>query len=514
MSGMKDSFPIILGLIAIGVIIGVVFTTGFNIDNKGFAGKTESSTIYTEVSQEEETPVSVSNFNPGTMFVDVVKRVRPAIVTIYTTKNIKVPNNPWHEFFREFGFRGDRGNNRGGQNEREYQQNGLGSGIIINSDGHILTNHHVIKDVDELKVKLIDGREADAEVLGTDPNTEVALIKIDMDDLTSANLGNSDYLEIGEWVIAIGSPLELTSTVTAGIVSALSRDIPIIRNQNQTNMGIDNFIQTDAAINPGNSGGALVNLRGEVIGINTAIATPTGNYIGYGFAVPINIAKNVINDIVKYGEVRRGYLGVYIENMDVVKAKGVGLDKPRGVLVTSVIEDKAADKAGLEAGDVVLEVQGIKVNKVNELQAKVASYDPGDKIEIVVWRNGKEQTIEVTLEGMDGSAEVASDNIVQEEKKIEKVGIQVRDLSSNQLDQLDLNYGIRVQSVERNSKAFRAGLNQNEVIYEIDGKNVESVDDFEDYLQEVDSGDVVKLKIRRLDNSGNPFDRLIFMEIP
>jgi serine protease Do len=512
MSGMKNSFPIILGLIAIGVIVGIVFTTGFNVDNKGFADKNETSTIYTEVSQQDETPVTVSNFNPGTMFVDVVKRVRPAIVTIYTTKNVKVPNDPFHDLFKQFGFRGRGG--QGGGGEGEYQQNGLGSGIIINSDGHILTNHHVIKDVDELKVKLIDGREADAEVLGTDPNTEVALIKIDLDDLPSANLGNSDNLEIGEWVIAIGSPLRLTSTVTAGIVSALSRDIPIINSQDLQGRGIDNFIQTDAAINPGNSGGALVNLKGEVIGINTAIATPTGNYIGYGFAVPINTAKNVIDDIINYGEVRRGYLGVYIEPMDVIKAKGVGLDKPRGVLVTSVINDKAAYKAGLEAGDVILKVAGLEVNKVNELQAKVASYNPGEEIEILIWRNGSEKTMDVVLEGMDGPEEVATENKIQEEKKLDKVGIQVKDLSSNQLDQLDLDYGIRIQSVERNSKASNAGLNQNEVIYEIDGKNVGSVNDFEDYLQDMDSGDVVKLKVRRLDNSGNPFDRLIFMEIP
>jgi len=511
MSGMKDSFPIILGLVAIGIIIGVVFTTGFNVDNKGFADKSETSTIYKEISQEDETPVAVSNFNPGTMFVDVVKEVRPAIVTIYTTKNVKVPNNPWHQFFREFGLQNPGGNEGG---EREYQQNGLGSGIIINSDGHILTNHHVIRDVDELKVKLIDGREADAEVLGTDPNTEVALIKIDLDDLPSVNLGNSDNLEIGEWVIAIGSPLELTSTVTAGIVSALSRDIPIIREQNRTNTGIDNYIQTDAAINPGNSGGALVNLRGEVIGINTAIASKTGSYIGYGFAVPINTAKNVIDDIVNYGEVRRGYLGVFIDNMDVVKAKGVGLDKPRGVLINSVMKDKAAFKAGLEAGDVILKVQGVEVNQVNELQAKVAEYDPGEEIEIVVWRNEKEKTFEVTLEGMDDSGEVTVDDKKQEEKKLEKIGMQVKDLSSNQLDQLDLDSGIRIQSIERNSKASRAGLNQNEVIYDIDGKNVESVSDFTDHLEDMDSGEVVKLKVRRLDQNGNPFDRLVFMEIP
>ncbi|MCK5032570.1 MAG: Do family serine endopeptidase [Calditrichia bacterium] len=509
MSGIKDSFPVVLGLIAIGVIVGVVFTTGFNIDNKGFADKTESATIYSEVSQVEETSVTTSNFNPGTMFVDVVKRVRPAIVTIYTTKNVKIPNNPFHDFFRQFRNRGD---NRGDEGEREFQENGLGSGIIISSDGHILTNHHVIKDMDELKIKLIDGREADAEVLGTDPSTEVALIKIDLDDLASVNLGNSENLEIGEWVIAIGSPLELTSTVTAGIVSALSRDIPIIRNQTPT--GIDNFIQTDAAINPGNSGGALVNLRGEVIGINTAIASKTGSYIGYGFAIPINIAKNVINDIINYGEVRRGYLGVYIENMDVVKAKGVGLEKPRGVLISSVIEDKAADNAGLEAGDVILKVVGLEVNKVNELQAKVASYDPGDEIDLVIWRDGRELTIEVELQGIDGTMTSTPANKKQEEKKFEKVGIQVRDLTSAQLNQMNLEYGIRVQSVERNSKASRAGLGPNEVIYEIDGKNVESVEDFEDYLQQFDSGDVVKLKVRRKDRSENFLDRLLFMEIP
>ena len=168
----------------------------------------------------------------------------------------------------------------------------------------------------------------------------------------------------------------------------------------------------------------------------------------------------------------------------------------------------------MEAGDVILKVEGLEVNKVNELQTKVASYDPGDEIEVVIWRNGSEKTMDVVLEGMDGSVEVASENVKQEEKKLDKVGIQVRDLSSNQLDQLDLEYGIRVQSVTRNSKAFKAGLNQNEVIYEIDGKNVESVNNFEDYLQDMDSGDVVKLKVRRMDNSGNPFDRLLFMEIP
>lgn len=508
MSNARNSIPVILGLIAIGVIIGVVFTTGFNIDNKGIAEKTASAKLYTEASQVEPVLTNAS-FSPGKMFVDVVKKVRPAVVTIYTTKNVKISNNPWHQFFREFGFRDD---SRG--REQEFQQNGLGSGIIVNTDGYILTNHHVIKDVDELRVKLIDGRETDAEIVGSDPNTEVALIKIDLDDLVSVELGNSENVEIGEWVIAIGSPLELTSTVTAGIVSALSRDIPIIQQQNQTRYGIDNYIQTDAAINPGNSGGALVNMNGEVIGINTAIATPTGNYIGYGFAIPINIAKNVMDDFIEYGEVRRGYLGVAIDNMDAIKAKGVGLDKPRGVMIISVMEGKAADKAGIEAGDVILKVEGLEVNRVNELQTKVASYDPGKEIEVVIWRDGKEKTIDVVLESIEGAVASSSTTAQPEERKLEKVGLQVQDLNSNQLSRFDLDNGILVQSVERNSKAARAGINRNEVIYEIDGSTIKSVSDFEDYLNDYDSGDVVKLKVRRRDSGNDYFDRLLFMEIP
>ncbi len=508
MSNIKNGLPVIFGLIAIGAIIGVVFTTGFNIDNRSNAGEADSEKLYSEVSQVDETE-TVTNFNPGKMFVNVVKNVRPAIVTIYTTKSVKASDNPWHRFFREFG--GPEGREREGT---ERIQNGLGSGIIVNEDGHILTNNHVINDVDELRVKLVDGREADAEVIGSDPNTEIALIKIDLDDLKSVNLGNSDDVEIGEWVLAIGSPLALNSTVTAGIVSALSRDVPIIRSQNNTSTGIDNYIQTDAAINPGNSGGALVNMKGDVIGVNTAIATPTGNYVGYGFAVPINIAKNVIDDFIKYGEVRRGYLGVYIENMDAIKAKGVGLDKPIGVLVTSVIAGKAADKAGLIVGDVVLEVEGLAVNLVNELQAKVASYDPGEEIEITIWRDEQERKIDVILENIDGDITAVPDRKEPEEKKFEKVGLKVRDLNSNQLSEIGLENGILVQSVERNSKAGRAGLNRNEIIYEVEGEAIDSVDEFEDILGKYESGEVIRLKIRRNGTEDNYFDRLLFMEIP
>jgi len=313
MSNFRSSWPMLLGFIAVGAIIGVVLTSGFNFDSKSYADKGDNLTIYTETSVENEsTPVQESlnmgNYNPNQVFVNAVKKVKPSIVTIYTTttKSVRVPDNPWHRFFRDFGIEDE---NQG--RDREYQQNGLGSGIIISKDGYILTNNHVIQDVDELLIKLLDDREFPAEVIGTDPLTEIALIKVDANDLVPATLGNSEKLEIGEWVLAIGSPLRLNFTVTAGIVSALGRDINIIGEGD--GYQIENFIQTDAAINPGNSGGALVNYHGEVIGVNTAIASQTGSYIGYGFAVPINLAKKVVDDFINYGEIRRGYIGVRIE---------------------------------------------------------------------------------------------------------------------------------------------------------------------------------------------------------
>jgi len=381
MANFRNSIPVILGFIAIGVIIGIVLTTGFNLDTKSLADNKPAEKIYEE-GESATNPQNNMSFTPQKGFVEVVKKVKPAIVTIYTTKNVKVPANPWHRFFRGFGFEDVPEGE-----EREMPQTGLGSGIIVSEDGYILTNHHVIKDVDELRIQLYDSEEYPAEVIGTDPETEVALIKIDKSGLTKAILGNSDDVQVGEWVLAIGSPLELNFTVTAGIVSALSRDINII---GRGSYAIENFIQTDAAINPGNSGGALVNDRGEVIGVNTAIKTETGTYIGYGFAVPINIAKTVMDDFIKFGEVRRGYIGVQIEMMTPVRAEGVGLDKPRGVFISNVLAGKAADKAGIKAGDVILKVEGMEVNKPNQLQAKVGSYNPGDEISLVVWRDGRE----------------------------------------------------------------------------------------------------------------------------
>jgi len=509
MSNLKNSWPIVFGFIAIGIVVGVVLTTGLNFDSKSVASKNETPTIYAETSypqsESQDTP-TIANYNPNAMFVEIVKNVRPSIVTITTTKTVRMVN-PWHRFFREFGF--DDGSE---SDEREYQTNGLGSGIIISEDGYILTNHHVIKDVDELNVKLVDEREFDAELIGTDPTTEVALIKINADNLTKAVLGNSDKLQIGEWVLAIGSPLEIDFTVTAGIISALSRDINIIRSEG--GYGIENFIQTDAAINPGNSGGALINYRGEVIGINTAIASPTGYFVGYGFAIPVNLAKSVVDDFIKYGEVRRGYIGVSIEPMTQVKAEGVGLDKVRGVFISSVLNGKAADKAGIKAGDVILEVQGVEVNKPNQVQSKIGSYDPGEKISIVVWRDGSKKTFNIVLEGREEEANTASRTRTPVEKNINSLGITVGDLTSRDLERFDLDNGIVLQSVKRNSPASKEGLQRGDVIYEADGKPVSSAAEFRNYIEDLSKGDIIKLQVRNRDSSGNNFDRLVFLQIP
>jgi serine protease Do len=511
MSNIRNSWPMLLGFIAIGAIIGVVLTSGFDFDNKTYADNEKAvPKIYAETAPESPEPqesLTSSNFNPNTIFVNVVKRVKPSIVTVYTKKSVKVPDNPWHRFFREFGLEDQQGNN-----QREYQQSGLGSGIIISKDGYIVTNHHVIQEVDELTVKLVDDRVFDAELIGTDPLTEIALIKIDAKNLSAAVLGNSDNLEIGEWVLAIGSPLELNFTVTAGIVSALSRDIDIIRDGG--GYQIENFIQTDAAINPGNSGGALVNYKGEVIGVNTAIATPTGNYIGYGFAVPINMGKKVIDDFIQYGEIRRGYIGVRIEEMTPVKAKGVGLDKPEGVFVSQVISGKAAEKAGIEAGDVILEVEDVVVNKPNQLQARVGAYNPGDKIQLLIWRYGKKMKIDVVLEGRDDEQVAAREPSQTKNDHVNSLGIQVTDLTDRQLEALDLESGVLVQNVQRDSPAFNEGLRSNDVIFSVDGKSVGSAKELKDYVDDLDGGEIIRLQVRTRTSDSNNYDRLVFLEIP
>ncbi|KAA3614109.1 MAG: Do family serine endopeptidase [Calditrichaeota bacterium] len=506
MKHQKNPFALIAGLITIGIVIGIVMTANFNSHSSLNANPVDGS-IYTENSiktVQNSQPLTAGNFNPSTQFVNIVEDVRPSIVSVYTVKMVSQGTNPFYEFF---------GRPRQMPNDKNHQQRqgGMGSGIIISKEGYILTNNHVVDDTDEIKIKLIDNREFEAEVIGRDPKTDIALLKIDADDLPISVLGNSDNVKIGEWVMAFGSPLDLTSTVTAGIVSAIGRNVQILGGGD----AIENFIQTDAAINPGNSGGALVNLNGEVIGVNSAIATRTNYYMGYGFAVPINIAKSVVDDLMQYGEVRRGYLGVYIEEVTPVVAKGVGLDKPMGVLVNSLQEGRAADKAGIQSGDVILKINGEEVNKPNELQAKVGTFNPGEEIEVEIWRDGRSRKMDIVLQNKDGKTQLASNKTPKkEEKDLPELGLNLQDLTNRQLDQLDLDGGVVVASVDRYSSAAEAGIRPNDVIYEVNKKNVENVNDFNEQIEDYESGDVVRIKVRnKLENNEN-FDRLVFMEIP
>jgi len=506
------SLPVVFGLIIIGITIGIVMTSNLGIQSRASAGQqTAFLSMPVADSNEKQQSLNAGNFNPSQVFVNVVKNVRPTIVSIYTTKKIKVNrnNNPFYHFFGDPRLMPDDESH----NVEEIPQDGLGSGIIVRGDGLILTNYHVINDMDELRVKLTDNREFDAKVIGSDASTEIALIKIEAENLPTAPLGDSEKLEIGEWVIAIGNPLQLTSTVTAGIVSALSRDINLIRDRNTPN-GIDDFIQTDAAINPGNSGGALVNMNGEVIGVNTAINSQTGYYMGYGFAVPINIARSVMQDFLDYGEVRRGYLGVFIEPMDAVKAKGLKLDKPRGVFIPGLADNSAAEKAGVREGDVVLAVDDKEVNQPNELQAHVGTKNPGEKVTLKIWRDGKTKEITVTLGSLDGAlASSEQSNPKGATSQSNKLGMKISEANSSELESFDLRGGVKVLSVDRRSKAAAAGLNSGDIIFQVNAQTVSGIMDFRKEIDKYQSGEVVNLRVRRQASNGL-MDRLVFIEMP
>jgi serine protease Do len=372
----------------------------------------------------------------------------------------------------------------------------VGSGVIISADGYILTNNHVIEDAvgEGIQVTLSDKRSYPARIVGTDPSTDLAVIKINANPLSAAVIGNSDYVDVGEWVLAIGNPFRLRSTVTAGIVSALSRDVQIINDA----MRIESFIQTDAAINRGNSGGALVNTSGELIGINTAIATQSGNYQGYGFAVPSNLALKVARDLIEYGEVKRGMLGVSIESVSHPIARDLNMDRIEGVLIITAPRDGAAFDAGIRQNDVILEVNGARVNEANQLQEKVAMYRPGDQVVLTIWRDGEMLTKEVSLREMElpepeildfDIDPVDPDELFEEqnpedygiEEQSFEVGFTVRALSGIHEDD---EFRMMIRSVDRESEAWNRGLREDYQILEINGEQVTSLRQFEEVLFE------------------------------
>ena len=436
---------------------------------------------------------SVKEFNDA--FVEIAKAVTPSVVYIDVfseaknkSNNKEDQNNPFQFFFGpDFNY-------------DEQPTHGTGSGVIISTDGYIMTNNHVIQNASDkgIKVILTDKREFTAKLIGTDPTTDIAVIKIEASDLPAASLGNSDLVQVGQWVLAIGNPMGLNNTVTNGIISALGRNIPITGDS----YAINNFIQTDAVINPGNSGGALVDINGSVIGINAAIKTTNGYYQGYGFAIPINIAKDVASELIKNGKVERGYIGVSIKDIDNVEAKGLGLDKAKGVLVEKVLKGSGGDDAGIKTGDVILSVDGKEVNAANQLQTIIGAKKPGDEVTLSVFRDGKTFDQKVKLKERTESKDVANNSNSPREnsremnsKTFDNIGLTVSDLPSNVKKEFNLDYGVYITNVKNYSEAFNRGLRAGFVIIEADKAKIESVDQLADVLNGKTKGDVVVFKV-------------------
>ncbi len=437
--------------------------------------------------------------NPNPLFIRAAQRILPAVVTIESQVLFNPPpKDENHRFFWE----------KHPNPEEEPFGKGSGSGIIISSNGYILTNYHVVENAADYRVILFDKREFPARYYGGDPTTDIALLKIEADNLPCAYLGNSDSVQIGEWVLAVGSPLNFTSTITAGIISALGRDIRIINER----YSVENFIQTDAVINPGNSGGALVNLKGEVIGINTAIATRTGLYQGYGFAIPSNLARKVVDDLLKYGMVKRALIGVTISPVNNTVAKGVGLPRPMGVLVQSLEPGYPAEKAGLKPGDVILTVDGDTVISVNDLQIKIAQRHPGDTVSLGIWRNQSEKTIQVKLGQAPTGRPRNHVNTQKQQEHFENLGMDLRNLTSEEQAKFSTDQGVYIEKIHPLSPANQANILPGEVIVALNDQPVQNVNDFQQKLAQFKKGDVVKLTLLQR-SFGRVETRITFVEV-
>ncbi len=457
-----------------------------------FAGLLLAAGAFTTpaIGSEDQAIEQLQNLNKA--FTSIAGRITPTVVTIGTRQTVSVSGREMDPrfYFRPY-FRMPR--------DRKEERPGLGSGIIMTADGYILTNHHVVGRADQITVILNDNQEFEARLVGTDSLTDVAVIKIDASDLPAAPMGDSDQVRIGEWVMAVGAPLRLRSTVTSGIVSALGRNLNIISNS----FGVEDFIQTDAAINPGNSGGALINLKGEVIGVNTAIATEDRGFIGYGFAIPINLARKVMDDIVTDGRVRRGFLGVALKQVDAALADAFGLDRPRGVLIADVFSDTPADAAGLKTEDIILSIDGKPVNRPNHVQSLIARKHPDDTVSLEIKRMSKTIPLRVKLgEKPARLGETASARAATGPTALH--GLSLRDITPDVAESWGLRDamdGILVTDVAPRSPAGRARFGRGDIIFKIrQGRfelEVRSVVDFKASLAKLEKGRNAAFFVRR-----------------
>lgn len=441
----------------------------------GWTGKT----IIIKDTDERPAQVRWTANNPvpaaPTDFVEAAERTVAAVVHVKTTTE-RVQNyyNPLNDLF--FGRP---------SSPKRHEVEGSGSGVILTEDGYIVTNNHVIKDAKKIVVTTSNNDEYEATLMGTDPTTDIALLKIDGSDLTSVQVGNSDDVRLGEWVLAVGNPFNLTSTVTAGIISAKGRDINIIDEQS----AIESFLQTDAAVNPGNSGGALVNTAGELIGINTAISSRSGSFEGYSFAVPANLMLKVVNDLKEYGRVQRAFIGINYNEVTAGLSEELSLEVNKGVYVANVIAGGAADDAGISKGDVVINVNGKPITSGADLTEALGQHRPGEKLSVVVNRSGKNKAFEVVLKNKLGTTEM----LTKEEELLRSYGAKVNNLSSVDKRRLGLRNGIRVTEV-LGGRFENAGIPRDFIIVKLNNVYLENVESFERLVQQFNSGDGVLIQ--------------------
>jgi len=470
-------------LAVVGLLLVGFYTIDIKSDQASVVPLPEFGNSTTKTTKVEEKAAKNTSEEPtagiqelNNAFINIAKQSKPAVVTVTVTQTVKARQNPLAQFFG------------GPQQPHEFKRKGLGSGVIVSKDGYILTNNHVVEDADQVKVQLYNNEEYDAKVIGTDPETDIAVIKIDAKNISENNvikLGSSDKLQVGELVMAIGSPLQedLAQTVTMGIVSAKGRDIGLLRAKK----GYENYIQTDAAINPGNSGGALVNMDGELVGINAAIASKSGGNEGIGFAVPVDIAKRIMKSIIKNGHVVRAYLGITGSNVDGTMAQALGLNEAQGIVVGGVQDGTPANKAGLKEGDVIVTLNGNRIKSFETFRAEIATTSPGTKVTLGVIRDGEKKQIDVTLGELPNKL-AANQNQPQQQNMGKDLGFDVHNLTPNLAKRLDVDpdvNGVVVTDITRGSEAYHQGLRQGDVITEINHDPINNVSDFNSAMDDV-----------------------------
>jgi len=449
------------------VIIGVLLGSSLFL----FLSKNEIKNV--EQPSLQLQPVSHILPQSQANFVGAAAKTVNSVVHIKTKM---IQKNSVYDFYYDFF---------GHPHARGYQRpmyQASGSGVIISKDGYIVTNNHVVENADEIEVILNDKRSFKAQLIGTDPSTDLAVIKIDEVDLPYLQVGNSDDVKVGEWVLAVGNPFNLTSTVTAGIVSAKARNINILGRDNSS--AIESFIQTDAAVNPGNSGGALVNTDGLLIGVNAAIASNTGSYTGYSFAIPSNLAKKVVGDIIQYGESQRGYLGVSIAEMTADLAEQTGLDAIKGVYLVNVLDNGAADEAGLKENSVILKINGKEVNSTAELMAKVGQYRPGEIIDVSVFEDGEQKDVSLRLRNVYGNTEIVSEDT---DNYVKELGAVFEKPDEHLMSRLGIRQGMQISAL-RSGILHSKGIEKGFIVLRINKNNINSVKDIRKLIKNFRGG--------------------------